>query len=218
MPSQLSRGQTFSDGGTGSASQFHALVDQGRILPGAISEQIAAVPGGGDSFLFHQSQSGNLKKCTLNQLITAFPRGGGANVFALRRLGTGAETAAAGNDGRFPARLNGLRKANQASPDTVATAQDLTFAAVNLTGNHTQIDWAAGDLFYDTLTANKTYTFAHVPTTKAQVITVAIKLQGHTVTWPTLLGTIPVIDASATIHYFTFIRTPLGTSATVVAL
>lgn len=213
----IERGFTFTDGGSGTASELHQLVDSATILPAFIGSKSTAAPASGDKFVFYKTDTQTLRAVTLANLIAAFPQGGAAGNFALRKLGTAAGMAAPGNDARFPARVTGVRLGNNNQPDTAAATQDLCFAAVNLNGA-TQIDWSAGDLFYDTLTGNKTYTFAHVPSTLGQVITVALKLNGHTVTWPSLLGTPPAINASATVHYFTFIRTPLGTSGTVIAL
>ena len=212
----ISRGFTFLPGVPGELAQFHQLVDDATILPTFITSKAVAAPSGaGDYFVFYQAGSGAIRRCNHTALVNSFPRGGAANQFALRKLGVGATDAAAGNDVRFPAAITGIRKANGAGPDTVAGAKDLSFAPVNLAAG-TSIDWDAGDVFYSTLTANKVYTFTNARL--GRVITVALKLQGHTVTWPALVGDIPQIDASKTIHYFSFIKTPLGTSATVVAV
>lgn len=215
--SELQKGFTFQDGTTGTAAQLHQLIDGAIILPGFIGDKAVTAPVGGDRFVFYQSNTQSLRAATLDGIKAAFPHGGAAGAYALRKLGSGAGEAAPGNDARFPARLRGVRLGNGPQPDTVAGAQDLCFPAVNLHGTP-QIDWLASDLFYESLTANKTFTFANVPINKAQMITVALKLNGFTVTWPSLLGAAPEINASATVHYFTFIRTPLGTSGTVVAL
>jgi hypothetical protein len=217
--SDIQKGVTFHTGDEVTNSSLNNLVDDAIILPGFISSKPVGSPAQGDKFVFFKSANQSLAAVTLNGLISAFPRGGAANAFALRKLGTQAGTAAAGDDSRFPADFihGGIRKANHNQPDTVATPQDLCFAAKHLSGG-SQIDWSLGELFYDSITANKTYTFANVPTNVAQVITVALQLNGHTVTFPSLLGVAPQINASATVHYFTFIKTPLGVSGTVVAL
>lgn len=99
----IQRGITFTNSIPDAASA-HQLVDSATILPAFITGKTISTPATGDSFVF--SKNGALLRCTLAGLIGAFPTGGAANIAALRKLGTAADTAAAGNDPRFPARLD----------------------------------------------------------------------------------------------------------------
>ena len=171
--SDIQRGITFTTSIPDAASA-HQLVDAAVILPAFISDKASAAPATGDTFVFNKN--GALRKCTLQQLISAFPNGGAANVFALRKLGTSAQTAAAGNDPRFPAQITGIRKANGTSPDTAATAKDFNLASKNLAGL-TTIDWDVANVFRDSITANKTYNFANVR--DGRTITLVIEHNNH---------------------------------------
>lgn len=207
------RGFTFVDNTTGTAANLNALVDSAIILPGAITEQASLAPVAADQFMFYSSSLASLKKCTLTQLIAAFPGDATAGTKSLRSLGTGATQAAAGNDTRFPASITGPRVGHGAGADTVANANDLAFGAQNLLGG-LNIAWDAAEVFYDTLSgaSNKTYIFSNLPI-KARVITVVLlkgSWTGTVINWPTLIGASPLVDTSATANVYTFIKTAIG--------
>lgn len=198
MP-DLSRGTTFTTGIPDAAS-LHNLVDAGTVLPAFILSKPTATPGDGDQFVF--VSGGAYKRCSLRTLVAAFPNGGSPSTFALRRLGTTAQAAAAGNDSRFPATLpaGSIRVAQGTSADTAATPSDLTFPVYSLIGK-TEIDWSKSNVFFDTLTANgKTYSFSHLANGRS--IQVIINLAGHTI--PTMPGLFATVGAStpAYLHYF----------------
>lgn len=192
------------------------LVDQAIILPAFISAKTVATPASGDAFVFLKgSGPGVLRQCTLAGLISAFPANGAANVASLRKLGTNSTDAAAGNDPRFPARLTGIRFANGPGPDTVASVSQLQPIALNLSGQ-TNIAWNSAIMFSDSLTANKTYTFSN--TANGKRIIVAVKLNGHTATFPAVQnGTVPVIGSGTTVQTYFFLQTPLGTTGFCIA-
>lgn len=213
---QLSRGQTFVDGGTGNASMLHSLVDNGTLRPGAILDQAASPPADTDVIMFLQASSGSLKRGTLTQVHALIPANAANNVASLRRLGTAANMAAPGDDARFPARLTGIRMANGSRPDTEATPGDTAFPPVNLTTAGTVIDWDAGNIFYDTISSNKAYTFTNQGSGRR--ILVMIKTQGHTPTFPALLGDDLSLPGGSVARYIIeLFSTPLGVSGYIVS-
>jgi hypothetical protein len=215
MAAQLQKGHTFHDGDTGvAAATLNSLVDSGTILPGAITEQTAGAPTTDDSFLYADGTTGGLKRCTLQQVLNTIPANSPASTAALRKLGVGANMAAPGNDARFPAILRGIRVANGPSPDTVAGSPDLTLPNVNLSGK-TVIDWSQGSVFYDSLGANKTYTF--IAELNGQSIQLIIKKNGHTPTLPVSIGTVVVGTGTTFLHVF-LTNTPLGTTGLQIAI
>ncbi len=194
---QLDKGFTFTDGGTGyTAANLHALIKGGTILPGAILEQLSAPPTTDSTFLYEHN---GLRRCSLQQIIANVPANGAANVASLRRLGTAATMAAPGNDSRFPARFQGIRKANGPAADTIAVPKDTLFTPVNLQGaGHTQVDWDAADVFYDHLGANKTYTFANIRS--GRTVQLIVQLNGHVATLPVAIGTVVVGNGTTLLH------------------
>jgi hypothetical protein len=122
--------------------------------------------------------------------------------------------AAPGNDSRFPAIFRGIRVANGPSPDTAAGSPDLTLPNVNLSGK-TVIDWSQGSVFYDSLGANKTYTF--IAELNGQSIQLIIKKNGHTPTLPVSIGTVVVGTGTTFLHVF-LTNTPLGTTGLQIAI
>jgi hypothetical protein len=221
MANQLQRGETFLDNGSSYASaDLHTLVENAKILPPAITDQTDAGPVVADNFLFYQVSSGNLRKCTFQELISGFPADASAGTQSLRSLGAGAGQAVAGNDTRIPASVTGVRlSAGGGSTDVAAGPKDLAFAPVNLSGG-LSVDWDTGDIFYDTLTGSTShaYTFANVR--PGRVVQVIFKTQGYTgtITWPTLLGTSPIQSAGATVQVYTFENCALGTIGLTKAL
>jgi hypothetical protein len=209
--SDIQRGATFTTG-IPDAPSLHTLVDAATILPAFVTAKVSAPPASADAFPY--VKSGAFRQCTLAQLIGAFPNGGAANISALRQLGTGAGTAASGDDPRFPSRLIGIRKANGPAPDTVATAADLAIAGASLAGI-TAIDWKAYSVLSDNLTGNKTYTF--VNTGNGRRIVVAIKLNGFVPTFPAILGTLPVLGSGTTCKTYYFVQSPIGITGFCVA-
>lgn len=203
--SDIQRGVTFTTN-IPDAATAHRLVDDAVILPAFISGKTVATPVSGDAFVF--LKNGALRQCTLAGLIGAFPNGGAANVFALRKLGTTATSAAAGNDPRFPAQFDGIRQANGTSPDTVAAPKDFAFVSKNLNGT-TVIDWDAADVFYDNMAGNKTYTFANVR--DGRTISIIFKKNGHTPTLPGAIGTVVVGNGTTFLHVI-LSKSVLGTT------
>lgn len=211
--SDVQRGFTFTDGGTGTAEDLHQLVDDATILPDFILGKSASTPDELSNFIYADSRTGQFLRITFKDLVASFP--GGATgladpgVAALRTLGILGTQAAPGNDVRFPSTITGLRLGNGVARDTAARPKDLSFLSVNLNGGQ-EINWDAADLFYDNLTINPVYTFTGGTVRDGRVITVALKLNAHTITWPALFGAVPGINASATVHYFTFIKSGLN--------
>lgn len=202
--SDIQRGITFTTSIPDAASA-HQLVDNAVILPAFITTKATAPPSSADSFIF--SKNGALRRCTLDTLINAFPRGAAANVFSLRKLGTQATMAAAGNDPRFPAQFTGLRKANNHGPDTAAVPKDTAFPSKSLDGAHTIVDWDQADVFHDDLATPKTYTFTNVR--DGRTIQFIIKLNGRAVTLPAAIGTV-VIGTGTTFLHLILTKSVLG--------
>lgn len=200
---KLQKGTTFLNGNTYQDSDFNNLVDNATILPGAITEQTAGTPVSADSFLFYSVSAANLRKCTLTDIVGAFPVDQAAGTASLRTLGTSATQAAAGNDSRFPATLTGIRRANGAGADTVATPNQFAFNAVALAGG-ASVDWAAADMFTDSLSADRTFTFANV--TNGRQIILALNMNGHTATFPSINGGSVTPSNTVGIHIFTFAK------------
>lgn len=216
MPTQLSKGTTYTAGGSVTDVNLNALVDAGSILPGCISEQTQAAPAVAAMFLY-RSNTGSLRKCSLTQVINAFPADDAAGTPSLRRLGTTSIKAAAGNDNRFPANVTGIRLgANAASNDTAATAKDFSYP-LDMSGG-TTIDWDVANVFYDTLAGNRTITaFSNLRI--GRQIHVIIKLNGFTVTFtPVISGGIESLGAGTTFSHYVFTRISgaLGTIAHVI--
>lgn len=209
MPSQLSKGTTFSNGNTYEDTDFNNLVDSATILPGAISEQTQAAPVDADLFLYRQNASSLLKSCSLTQIINGFPANAAAATASLRSLGTTSTKAAAGNDTRFPQFQNGVRMGNgDGSADTIATPNDVAFGVTDLTGAPTEIDWAVGNVFIDDMTHSKTYTWANRHA--GRTIVIIFKLNGHTATLPA--GTaVASVGTGTTFWYVQITYTSLGT-------
>lgn len=217
---KLSRGHTFTDGSTAVAADLNTLVDSAAILPGAITEQAGATPANADSFLIYSASASDLRKCTLADVVAAFPNDAIAATKSLRSLGTTSTQAAAGNDTRFPADVTGIRKsAGGGSSDIAAVPKDFAFPPVNLAAG-LSIDWDAGDIFYDTLTGSVSYAYTFANVRAGRVIQVILKTLGYTgtITWPTLLGTAPIQTNGSTVHTFTFVNSALGTIGIVKAL
>lgn len=216
MPSQISRGYTFTDGTTGNSSNLHALVDSGTILPGLIGEQANAAPADGDSFLIRQAANTALKKCTLLQIRATIPSGTDATTASLRKLGTAATMAAPGNDVRFPANITGVRKGNNGAPDTVAKPVDTSYATKVLTGaTNTVIDWDLANVFYDDMVSNKTYTFINVRDGRS--IQIILKKNGRVATLPATIGTVVVGSGTTFLHVF-LTKTAGGTTGLQIAI
>ena len=179
---------------------------------------MAGPPTTDDSFLYADGTSGGLKRCTLQQILNQIPTNSPASTPALRRLGVGANMAAPGNDSRFPAKFQGVRRANGNGPDTPALAADFTLPCVNLTGaSHTVIDWSQGSVFYDSLSANKTYTFNLASILNGQSIQLIIKKNGHTPTLPAAIGTAVAGTGTTFLHVY-LTNSPLGTTGLQVAI
>lgn len=216
---KLSKGTTFSDGSSYNAASLNNLVDQASVLPGIITEFASSTPDVADSLLIYDTSASALAKCTITDLIAAFPNDPVAATKGLRSLGTGAQQAAPGNDTRFGATLSGsvgklrlIGTNGLASNDTGAAPKDLAFASSNLSGG-TAIDWDVADIFYDTLSgsAGKTYTFSNVR--DGRVITIMLNTAAFTgtITWPTTAGTAPVF-AAGTLNIYTFMKSAVSTS------
>jgi hypothetical protein len=181
MASQLSKGHTFHDGDTGqSAAVLNSIVDNATLLPGAITEQPFVTPTAGAAFLY---ESNGLKKGTLQQIINLVPHDSPASTASLRKLGPAANQAAPGNDARFPHHQTGIRMGHGAGgTDTVALTKDIAFPSVNL-HNTSIINFDLGNVFYQDLTADKTFT-DYVHRNDGQEVTLMFRLNGHTVTLP----------------------------------
>jgi len=208
--SDIVRGITFTTSIPDAASA-HQLVDNAVIQPSFISTKTAGTPADGDSFIYVNS-NGAFKRCVLTRLVAAFPSGGPGNEYALRKLGITSETAAAGDDARFPARLHNIRKANFNSPDTDAVPKDFAFASKSLSGI-TVIDWDLSNVFYETLGNNKTYTFLNVR--DGRKITLVFKPQGHSITLPGTLSVVGINDElpNPTFIQYEITKSPVGTTA-----
>lgn len=212
--SDILRGVTFTTG-IPDAATLHNLVDSATILPAFISGKALAVPSSGDSFVF-VTAGGALRRATLDKLIQGFPRGGAGGVFALRKLGNQAGMAAAGDDSRFPARLTAgsIRKANGTSPDTAAEPQDFRFPSFSMVGK-TIIDWDESDVFTDTLSTNKTYTFSNVR--DGRTIQFVVNLNAHTVTMPGAIGVVEV-GTGTTIKHYILTKSAVGTTGLCIKI
>lgn len=210
MPTQILKGHTFRDGDTGvSAATLNSIVDSATLLPGAITEQAQVVPAVTDSFLYSKG-TGGLRKCTLQDILNAVPSNQPGNIASLRKLGTGATMAAAGNDSRFPSTFTGVRMANGTAPDTVAKPSDIVTAPKILAANEA-IDWNAFNVFTRDMAGNESYTFQRVKL--GQTITIIFKLHGHT---PTLNDNPSVYTAGTgtTFKCYRLTNTALGTIGT----
>lgn len=212
---QIQRGFTFEDGGSGDASELHSLVDDAVILPGFVTDQANAAPAGTDSFVYYKSAAG-LRKCTLSQLVAAFPTDAAANVASLRKLGTSAGMAAAGNDARFPAQVTGLRKGNGTSADTAAQANDVVFPKD--LANGATVDFTTGGVFYASLNANRTYTLTNGRV--GQTVVLLVKLNGHTtgISNAVLGGSLPTVGSGTTAKEYHLTITPYGVSGYCINL
>lgn len=216
MANQFSRGITFLDGTSGHvAAELHALIDSAHILPAAITDQPAANPTTGDRYIFVQASTNTLKSVTHTNLIANFPHDGPAAVFSLRRLGVGANQACSGADVRLRNPITGLRWGQAAAVDRVAVPQDVTFDAKQLTT--TIIDFTKAEIFYDSLTADKTYTWTGGHTGRR--IIVQIKLNGHVPTMPTsfLVGTVPVLGSGTAYKTYYYAQTAQGITGYCIA-
>lgn len=185
----LSKGSTFTDGVQSNAAAINNLVDNATVLPGIITDRGAVTPDPTDSMLVYDASGSALAKCTLQNLIDAFPADSLAANKSLRTLGTGAQQAVAGNDTRLQSSITGIRKGVSGGADTVAVPKDFYFTGVNITATST-IDCDSADLFYDNaLASNKTYTVSNTRGGMAKVI--QIFQNGHTVAFSgwTILGT-----------------------------
>ncbi len=217
---QFSRGITFQDGTTGhTASELHQLIDSAHILPGFITDQAVVTPQGGDKFIFAQASNGTLKSVSHTGLVNSFPRDAAASAYSLRRLGTGALMACAGNDARLRNPGSGFRIGQNAAADRAAEPEDfldpdLVIPPVSLSGQ-TVIDWDAGNLFVDDLSGNKTYTFSHLR--EGRSIVLIIKINGHVATMPAAIGSTN-LGTGTTFEYHVFTRTSLGTIGFVVKI
>lgn len=209
--SDIQRGITFTTSIPDAASA-HQLVDNATILPAFVTGKTAAIPTGGADFLF-ASPTGALRKCTLTTLIGAFPNGGAASVYALRRLGTTGTTAAAGDDSRFPAVIRGIRQANGPAIDSVATPAQLSFASRPIVGLN--IDWSQSQVFTDSLAGNKTYTFSNV--TDGRIVHIIVTLNGRTVTMPVGLA-VNTLGTGTTIKHYILVKSAVGTTGLCIAL
>ena len=188
--SDISKGTTFTNGVSASATDLNNLVDAATIQPAAITGKGAVTPDVADSLLIYDNSGSSLAKCTLQNVIDALPTDNGP-AKSLRTLGPTGNQAAAGNDARFPASVTGIRKSTGAgSTDVAATPTDFKFPTQNINAL-TNIDFNAADIFYDTaLSANKVYTFSNVGAGRSIVI--QINQNGHTVGFPAgvlILGT-----------------------------
>lgn len=188
--SKLLKGTTFTTGVPATAADLNNLVDAASILPGAVTEQTTITPATGDLLLAYDVSGSALGKFSVQDVIDVFPTDAAAGNKSLRTLGTTATQAAAGNDTRFPSSVTGIRKgAGAGSTDAAAAPKDFIFTPNNLSGSST-IDWDLADVFYDTLSANRTYTFTNVRA--GRVIVLQLNQNGHTVAFPAgwiLLGT-----------------------------
>src|SRR4051812_36054076 len=104
----ISKGSTFIDGVQSNAAAINNLVDAATILPGIITDRGTVAPDPTDSMLVYDASGSQLAKCTIQNLIDAFPTDAVAASKSLRTLGTGAQQAVAGNDSRIPASVNGI--------------------------------------------------------------------------------------------------------------
>lgn len=205
---QLVKGFTFQDGTSGNAAQLNSLVDNGTVASGIIGDQADAVITANDRVLFLQSSTNTLKSRAIDAIIVdRLPLDGPPSVFSLRRLGTGPQNAAPGNDARFPAQITGIRKANNTAADTVAKAQDLVIAPFNLNGA-TAIDWRKSTTFYDTLSANRTFSLTNGVV--GQTITVVLKFSGGTHTITFTGANIATVGSGTTYAQCTMTSTPFG--------
>lgn len=202
---QFSRGITFIDGTSGhTVSEIHALIDNAHILPAFITDQPVATPVTADKFIFQQATTNTLKSISFQGFKDAFPKDAAATVYSLRRLGTAAGMAAAGNDTRLRNPVSGFRFGQGAGTDRAATAADFRFLK-NL-GTGTVINWAEGRVFYATLTGNRTYTVTGGGL--GRQIEVDIKLNGFTVTINGVTNLATVGSGTAWARYYLTIPAP----------
>src|SRR5882724_617694 len=99
----LQKGTTFTTGVSATAADLNNLVDSATILSAAITGKGAVTPDPADSLLIYDTSGSALAKCTLQNVIDAFPTDAAAGSKSLRTLGVGATQAVAGNDTRLPA-------------------------------------------------------------------------------------------------------------------
>lgn len=212
----IQRGHTFIDGSSGNDSaDLHELVDAATILPAAITAKggVATLEDV-DTFLVHDSSASALKKVTFANLYGSIPTDDAAGTPSLRRLGTTSVKAAAGNDTRFPASVTGFRiGAGVGSADVAATGKDFRHP-VDLDGD-TEIDWDTGNVFYDSLSANRTFTFANKRL--GRQIEIILELNGHTPTFPVDIGTV-VVGTGTTILHVILTYTTVGTTGLQIAI
>jgi len=176
---QFARGITFLEGSTGhTAAEIHALIDNAHILPGFITDQPQATPVTSDRFGYVQSATNTLKSVTHGNLIASFPKDAAAGIYSLRRLGTAATMAAAGNDSRLRNSVSGFRFGQGAGVDRAVIAGDFKF--LNNLGAGTNIDWNLGNVHYATIAVNRTFTMTNG--FAGRQITIIVKLNGHTAT------------------------------------
>lgn len=176
----LSKGTTFSNGVTYSATDLNNLVDSAAILPGAILDRTSILPNTGTLFLSYDPFTSGLARCSLLDIINALPADDVGINKSLRTLGTGAQQAVAGNDGRLSASVTGLRLgAGGGSLDTAAAPKDTIFPPLNINAL-TTVNLDLADVFYDNaLTSNKTYTLTNARSGYVKVF--QIFQNGHTV-------------------------------------
>jgi hypothetical protein len=215
----IQRGHTFTDGSSGNVSaDLHELVDDATILPEFITGKGAVITlEDTDLFVVYDNSATALKKQTFANLKASFPKDDTADTYSLRRLGTTSQKAAAGNDTRFPASVTGIRVgAGAGSNDIAATGKDFRHP-VDLSGedDDTVIDWDIGNVFYDELSANRTFTFANKRIGRS--IQIVIKLNGHTPTWPVDIGTVVVGTGTTFLHLF-LTYTAEGTTGLQIAI
>lgn len=215
--SQFSRGITFLDGTSGhTASEIHQLVDNATALPGLIIEQSLANPIDADLFLFVQSSTNTLKKIGKQGLVDSFPRDAAAGVYSLRRLGTGSLMACAGNDSRLRNPVRGIRVGQGPGVDREGTAIDIVFPSIDLHNpNTTVIDWTKGNVFFDHLTGDKTYTFSGAK--DGQSIDLIVTLNGHTVTISAPIGA-TTLGTGTTIQHWKLTKSGAGTTGLLIRI
>lgn len=212
----LQRGHTFVNPSSGNtAADLHELVDSATILPAFITAKSGvATLEDVDVFLTYDSSASALKKVTFANLYGSIPTDQAAGTASLRTLGTTSVKAAAGNDTRFPASVTGFRVgAGTGSADVAATGKDFRHP-VDIDGD-TEIDWDAGNVFYDSLSANRTFTFANQRL--GRQIEIILTLNGHTPTFPVGLATV-VVGSGTTVLHVILTYSGVGTTGLQIAI
>lgn len=201
-------GETFTDttpDNAVTAARLNNAVSGAAILPGFITGKSSATPVGGDSLAFYDLSATGLAKCTWLELFAAL-KDAAANLGSPRTLGTGALTAAAGNDTRFPATVTGVvKRAGAGSTDIAAVPSDYTAAPTvgTLSAGAVTLNCALNLRFTVAVTANANITLTNIPdgstvevrTTQSGGFTCVFTIASHTQKW--VGGSVGVVSAGA---------------------